>query len=154
MDGEVYNLGGIETIVIGGAYSIDKFYRLAYGYGWWPDEQPSPAIKEKVERVLDARAWKVDAVLSHTTPQKYEPVEVFLSGVDQSKVDKSTEEYFVVCTDEENDIYLVKGQYKTITGIVLKVDQHEQRITIRSGADTEVIPFSDIYRIFNPTGSA
>ena len=61
-------------------------------------------------------------------------------------------EYFVVCTDEENDAYLVKGQYKTITGIVLKVDQHEQRITIRSGADTEVIPFSDIYRIFKPTG--
>ena len=61
-------------------------------------------------------------------------------------------EYFVVCTDEENDAYLVKGQYKTITGIVLKVDQHEQRITIRSGTDTEVIPFSDIYRIFKPTG--
>ena len=61
-------------------------------------------------------------------------------------------EYFAVCTDEENDAYLVKGQYKTITGIVLKVDQTEQRITIRSGADTEVIPFSDIYRIFKPTG--
>jgi len=60
--------------------------------------------------------------------------------------------YFVVCTDEENDAYLVKGQYKTITGIVLKVDQHEQCITIRSSADTEVISFSDIYRIFKSTG--
>ena len=60
--------------------------------------------------------------------------------------------YFVVCADEENDTYQVKGQYKTITGIVLKVDQTEQHITIRSGADTEVIPFSDIYRIFKPTG--
>ena len=60
-------------------------------------------------------------------------------------------EYFVVCTDEENDAYLVKGLYKTITGIVLKVDQTEQRITIRNGADTEVISFADIYRIFNPT---
>ena len=50
VDGEVYNLSGIETLVIGGAYSIDKFYRLAFGYGWWPDEQPSPAIKEKVKR--------------------------------------------------------------------------------------------------------
>lgn len=61
-------------------------------------------------------------------------------------------EYFAACTDEENDAYLVKGQYKTITGMVLKVDQHEQRITIRSGTDTKVIPFSDIYRIFKPTG--
>ncbi len=61
-------------------------------------------------------------------------------------------ECFVVCTDEESDAYLTKGLYKTITGIVLKVDQHEQCITIRSSADTEVIPFSDIYRIFKPTG--
>ena len=30
-------------------------------------------------------------VLSHTTPLKYEPTEVFIRGVDQSKVDKSTE---------------------------------------------------------------
>ena len=59
-------------------------------------------------------------------------------------------EYFVVCADEESDAYLVKGQYKTITGIVLKVDQTEQRITIRSGADTEVISYADIYRIFKP----
>lgn len=59
-------------------------------------------------------------------------------------------EYFVVCTDEENDAYLVKGQYKTITGIVLKVDQHEQSIAIRSGDETHVISFSDVYRILEP----
>ena len=35
--------------------------------------------------------WKVDVVLSHTTPLKYEPVEVFLPQIDQSQVDKSTE---------------------------------------------------------------
>ena len=56
-------------------------------------------------------------------------------------------EYFAVCTDEENDAYLVKGQYKTVTGVVLKVDPHEQHISIRSGVETHVIPFSDIYRI-------
>ena len=61
-------------------------------------------------------------------------------------------EYFVVCTDEENDAYLVKGQYKTITGIVLKVDQYEQSIAIRAGAETYIIPFADVYRIFKPTG--
>lgn len=61
-------------------------------------------------------------------------------------------EFFVVCTDDENEAYLEKGQYKTITGTVLKVDQHEQLIVIRNGADTHVIPFSDVYRIFKPTG--
>lgn len=60
-------------------------------------------------------------------------------------------EYFVVCTDEENDAYLVKGQYKTITGIVLKVDPHEQRIAIRDGTDTYVIPFADVYKVFIPS---
>lgn len=29
----------------------------------------------------------------HTVPLKYEPVEVFMARVDQSKVDKSTEEW-------------------------------------------------------------
>ena len=79
--------------MIGGAYSIDKHYRLAMGYGWWPDEQPSPQVKKKVERVLEERNWQVDVVFSHTCPLKYEPVEVFLPGIDQSTVDKSTEEW-------------------------------------------------------------
>ena len=92
-DGEVFDLDGKQTIVMGGAYSIDKMIRLIYGYGWWPDEQPSDEIKRYVESQLDKRGWKVDVVLSHTTPLKYEPVEVFLSGIDQSKVDKSTEKW-------------------------------------------------------------
>ena len=34
-----------------------------------------------------------DVVLTHTCPYKYEPVEVFLSGINQSKVDKSMEHF-------------------------------------------------------------
>lgn len=90
-DGEIFNLGGFQTIVMGGAYSIDKTYRLAYGYGWWEDEQPSDEIKRYVENQLDSVKWNIDVVLSHTTLLKYEPVEVFMTGVDQSKVDKTTE---------------------------------------------------------------
>ena len=50
-------------------------------------------IKRYVESHFAKRGWKVDVVLGHTTPLKYEPVEVFLSGIDQSKVDKSTEKW-------------------------------------------------------------
>lgn len=92
-DGEVFDLDGKQAIVMGGAYSIDKMVRLMYGYGWWPDEQPSKEVKRYVESRLDGLGWKVDVVLSHTVPLKYEPVEVFMAGVDQSKVDKSTEEW-------------------------------------------------------------
>ena len=92
-DGEIYDLDGQKAIAIGGAYSIDKMLRIVYGYGWWEDEQPSDEIKRYVEKQLEERNWKVDVVLSHTVPLKYEPTEVFLPGVDQSRVDKSTEEW-------------------------------------------------------------
>ena len=90
-DGEVYDLAGNKTLVIGGACSVDKHYRLSRGWGWWPDEQPSPEIKARVEKRLEEIGWQVDVVLTHTTPLRYEPREVFLPFIDQSAVDKSTE---------------------------------------------------------------
>ena len=77
VDGEVYDLGGVQTIVIGGAYSVDKYYRQRMGWSWWEDEQPSDEIKAKVEQALTDRNWQIDAVLSHTVPLKYEPVKRF-----------------------------------------------------------------------------
>ncbi len=91
IDGEIYDFRGHSCLVIGGAYSVDKYYRLALGANWFADEQPSEEIKRKVESALAARNWRVDVVFSHTCPVHYEPLEVFMSGVDQSKVDKSTE---------------------------------------------------------------
>lgn len=92
LDGEMFDMDGHQTIAIGGAYSIDKVARLLHGYGWWTDEQPSEEIKQYVERQLTSMDWEIDVVLSHTAPLKYEPVETFLPGVDQSKV-KSTERW-------------------------------------------------------------
>ena len=92
-DGEIYDFNGKSTIVIGGAYSVDKYYRLIRGAKWWSNEQPSEKIKEYVEQQLDNINWNVDYVLSHTGPKKYEPVEFFLPMVDQDAVDKTTEEW-------------------------------------------------------------
>lgn len=92
-DGEVYQLAGKDALVIGGAYSVDKEYRLARGFGWWESEQPSAETKAYVESVLEKRKWAVDVVLTHTVPIRYEPTEVFLPFIDQSKVDKSTENW-------------------------------------------------------------
>ena len=85
IDGEIFELEGKKCIVIGGAYSVDKFYRLSRGMKWWPDEQPSPEIKEYVEKQLDEK--EIDVVFSHTCPAKYIPTECFLSGIDQLKVE-------------------------------------------------------------------
>lgn len=83
-DGEIYTLNGLRYLVIGGAYSVDKYYRLSRGWGWWPDEQPSPEIKTFVEQQIKSKPF--DIVLSHTCPFKYEPTEMFLGWIDQSTV--------------------------------------------------------------------
>lgn len=92
-DGEIYDFDGCKAVAIGGAYSVDKFYRLEYGYRWFEDEQPDDAIKRYVESKLNAANWTVDVVLSHTCPMRYIPVENFISGIDQSTVDNATEEW-------------------------------------------------------------
>ena len=92
-DGEVYDLDGQKALVIGGAYSVDKPFRLAHGYRWFASEQPADPIKAQVEAKLESLDWKIDLVLSHTCPQKFVPVEAFMSCVDQSAVDRSTEEW-------------------------------------------------------------
>lgn len=39
---------------------------------------------------MNKQGWKVDVVLRYT-PLKYEPIEVFMAGMNQSRVDKSAE---------------------------------------------------------------
>lgn len=94
-DGHDYEFGGYYTIVIGGAYSVDKYYRLeraaAGGYaGWFENEQLT-------EKERDLISWKVkqygpfDLVLSHTCPISWQPTDLFLNCVNQSSVDNSME---------------------------------------------------------------
>ena len=92
-DGEIFTLDGKSHLVLGGAYSVDKFYRLIHNYGWWPDEQPSDEIKEDCWRKLEEWGFVVDTVLSHTCPYKYIPREAFLPMIDQDSVDDSTEKW-------------------------------------------------------------
>lgn len=113
-DGEVYDFGlDAKAIVIGGAYSVDKYYRLAVGANWFPDEQPSEETKRRVERKLDELGWEIDLVFSHTAPLKYEPVESFLLGLDQSTVDKTTEEWLDKIEDKLDYKQWLCGHYHT-----------------------------------------
>lgn len=90
-DGEIFDFNGLKTLVIGGAYSIDKHYRLLNGWNWWEDEQPSEETKKIVEEKLENLNWNIDVILTHTCPLSLEPREWFLKFVDQSTVDKTTE---------------------------------------------------------------
>jgi len=92
VDGEVYTINQHRFLVLGGAYSIDKYYRLACGFQWFPDEQ---IAESKRERILNKvkELQKVNIVLSHTCPAQWQPVDLFLPSIDQSKVDKSMEKW-------------------------------------------------------------
>lgn len=88
-NGELYKIDGKKVLVIGGAYSVDKEYRLLYGHRWFKDEQ---LTEEEQNSILEKYKGKhVDIILSHTCPMKYEPAEVFMQGIDQTKVDNAME---------------------------------------------------------------
>lgn len=104
-DGEVYNLPSKDgtthkVIVCGGAYSVDKEYRIERGIPWFKDEQPDDETKKKVEDKLESLNWEVDDVFTHTAPKNFEPTELFLPSIDQSKVDKTTENWLQSIYDQ------------------------------------------------------
>ena len=101
----------VRYLVIGGAYSVDKYYRQLLGYSWWSDEQPSDEIKARVEEQIKSKDF--DIILSHTCPFKYEPVEMFISGVDQSKVDDSTERWLDTIEDSIDYLAWFCGHWHT-----------------------------------------
>lgn len=92
-DGEIYDFDGRSVLVIGGAYSVDKYYRLANHIPWFENEQPDETTKVYVENQLEKANWRVDVVLSHTCPRKFEPTWCFSPNIDQDQVDKSTKEW-------------------------------------------------------------
>lgn len=123
VDGKIYNLLGYKCLVIGGAYSVDKWYRLARaGYsaeeaetadpkkcGWFKDECLTAA--EMATIMQEVKGESVDFVLSHTCPLSWEPIDLFLNGIDQSTVDKSMEVWFDELKDNIKWKYWLFGHY-------------------------------------------
>ena len=77
-DGEIYDIAGKKTMVIGGAYSVDKWERLKMNYKWFEDEQLSEEEKRFVEKQLEENNWNIDVVLSHTLPYQYRPLDMLM----------------------------------------------------------------------------
>ena len=114
LDYGFYQINGYSCLIVGGAYSIDKYWRLTkYGLteetnnpkltGWFANEQLS---KEEMAdclqkaKLFTATGKTVDFVMTHTCPDSFQPVDMFLSGVDQSKVDHTMETWLEVLKDE------------------------------------------------------
>lgn len=91
VDGGIYNCQGHSFLTIGGAYSVDKDYRLAMGWYWNPREQLDEA--ERKEIMSEIKDTNVEWIFTHTCPTYWEPVDLFLGGIDQSTVDTTMEHW-------------------------------------------------------------
>lgn len=123
VDGNIYNLLGYSALVVGGAYSVDKWYRLARaGYardeaetadpkkcGWFKDECLTIAEMDAIMKNVQGKS--VDFILSHTCPISWEPTDLFLGGIDQSTVNKSMEVWLDELKDNVKWKYYLFGHY-------------------------------------------
>lgn len=123
IDGKIYNLFGYKCLVIGGAYSVDKWCRLAgAGYskneaetadpkkcGWFKDE--CLTATEMATIMEEVKGESVDFILSHTCPLSWEPTDLFLNGIDQSTVDKSMEVWLNELKNNVKWKYWLFGHY-------------------------------------------
>lgn len=92
-DDDIEIIKTYRTLVIPGAYSVDKYRRLEMGWSWFPHEQLTKEEMEEGLNLIKRNNFKCDLVLSHTCPVIYEPTDLFLSIVDQSMVEKDMERY-------------------------------------------------------------
>lgn len=97
-DGGIYNFSGHKTLVIGGAYSVDKYYRLSMGYQWFSEEQLTTTEMKKINAKNFGQ--KFDFVFTHTCPISWEPTDLFLSMINQETVDKTMEVWLDEFKDE------------------------------------------------------
>ena len=97
-------------LVIGGAYSIDKHYRLERGYAWFESEQLTEVEKKEILSTIK-RNISFDYILTHTAPLNHEPTYLFLDFVDQSTVDKSMEIFLQEVCDSTRFDYWCYGHY-------------------------------------------
>ena len=123
VDGNVYNLCGHSALVVGGAYSVDKWHRLARA-GYAPEEAETANPKKcswfKDECLTTSEMYEIsqnvyeksfDFILSHTCPISWEPTDLFLGCIDQSTVDKSMELWLDELKDNVNWKYYLFGHY-------------------------------------------
>ena len=96
-DGTIFYLNDKKCLAIGGAYSIDKEYRLLMGWRWFANEE---LTDEEMCNILDKIDHQYfDYVFTHTCPEDWQPTDLFLSGINQSKVSKRMEQFLTTVSE-------------------------------------------------------
>ena len=97
-NGGIYTIGDYNFLFLPGAYSVDKYYRLRNGYPYNPDEQLDPEVMDELYDIVcdwNNQNFPIDYVIGHTFPKRLEIYysDLFISSIDQSSVDKKTENW-------------------------------------------------------------
>lgn len=90
-DGKEYFIKNKNFFTYGGAYSVDKEWRQLMHWTWYPNEIVSSGEHAAALDTIDHHHFNY--VLTHTCPTDWQPVDLFMRGLDQSKVDTRMEEY-------------------------------------------------------------
>ena len=121
-----YCFGKYFTAVLGGAYSVDKWWRLQNAgvtgpkdpkyhnpkaTGWFPNEQMTKQEMKEAEEALSGIPY--DFVMSHTCPISWQPTDLFLSAVNQNEVDNSMELWMDKFKDKIKYTAWIWGHYHT-----------------------------------------
>lgn len=70
MRGQVFAIEGKTFFTFGGATSVDKAKRLAYGYGWWEQERPTYAELDEGTANLKRYRNTVDYIITHACGER------------------------------------------------------------------------------------
>lgn len=128
----------IQTLVLPGAYSADKFYRIENNMNWFSQEQCTDEERKLGLKFAVSQDW--DLILSHTCPVLYEPTDLFLPMIDQNSVDKTTERW------------LGEIEHKMAYRLWVWGHFHENRIYPKFNKSERVMMFNDcafdIYKYF------
>ena len=90
-DGGRYYMCYRSFLTIGGAYSVDKFYRLRQHWTWYPDEE---LTSEEMHTILtQINGDEFDYIITHTAPLEMEPTWLFMSSIDQTTVSTRMEKF-------------------------------------------------------------
>lgn len=108
-EGATYNINGYKILTIGGAYSVDKYYRLEKGWNWFENEQLTNNEREFITKKCSGK--KFDFVLTHTCPLSWQPTDLFLDTVNQDLVDNSMEKWLEELINKISYKYYLFGHY-------------------------------------------
>lgn len=138
IDGQEYFFNGLSCLALGGAYSVDKWYRLEKGWTWFPNEQLNSEERQVISKEVNGNFYNI--ILSHTCPYSWQPTDLFLDVVDQNTVDNSTEMWLEdIAKDTQWDKWLFGHFHET-----RKIDEHRVMM-LSDDILLDLIEWYDIY---------